>query len=145
MIQSWKSSPLARRLSRVEPVFMINSRFIRSPCSAAVLALPYIWAIIPRYYQPDGQIRWSCFMAKLINAIDPISNRTHTLTWTLLRVLSSLMYMTHGYAKLFGSNPQPFIGGMDFFGINLGVNMLWIAATIEFFGGALLVLGLFTR
>jgi len=84
-------------------------------------------------------------MAKLINALDPIANRTHTLTWTLLRVLSSLMFMTHGYAKLFGSNPQPFIGGMDFFGINLGVNMLWIAAIIEFFGGALLVLGLFTR
>jgi putative oxidoreductase len=34
---------------------------------------------------------------------------------------------------------------MDFFGINLGINMLWIAAIIELFGGALLVLGIFTR
>lgn len=84
-------------------------------------------------------------MAKLINALDPIANRSHTITWTLLRVLSSLMFMTHGYAKLFGANSQPFLGGMDFFGINLGINMLFVAAIIEFFGGALLVLGLFTR
>lgn len=46
---------------------------------------------------------------------------------------------------MFGDGSQPFLGGMDFFGINLGVNMLWIAGVIELFGGILLVLGLFTR
>ena len=83
---------------------------------------------------------------KAINKIlDPIAAVTTPFAWPLLRILSSAMFMTHGYAKLFGANPQPMMGGMGFFGIDVGINMLWIAALIEFFGGALLVLGLFTR
>ncbi|MDP1931583.1 MAG: DoxX family protein [Gammaproteobacteria bacterium] len=84
-----------------------------------------------------------------MNAIDKIMNELAALVapiaWPLLRILSSAMFMTHGYAKLFGARPQPMMGGMGFFGIDLGINMLWIAAVIELFGGALLVLGLFTR
>lgn len=84
-----------------------------------------------------------------MNAINSLINasaaKCHTLSWTLLRVLSSAMFMTHGYAKLFGERPQPFLGGMDFFGIDVGINMLWIAGFIELFGGALILLGLFTR
>lgn len=34
---------------------------------------------------------------------------------------------------------------MDFFGINIGVNTLWVAGVIETFGGLLLVAGLLTR
>lgn len=34
---------------------------------------------------------------------------------------------------------------MRFFGIDLGVNMLWVAGFIEFYVAILLVLGLFTR
>ena len=77
--------------------------------------------------------------------VDGLAALVSPVVWPLLRILSSAMFMTHGYAKLFGANPQPFLGGMGFFGIDLGINMLWIAAVIEFFGGALLVLGLFTR
>lgn len=77
--------------------------------------------------------------------IDGLAGLVNPFAWPLLRILSSAMFMTHGYAKLFGANPQPFLGGMGFFGIDLGINMLWVAAVIEFFGGALLVLGLFTR
>lgn len=84
-------------------------------------------------------------MSAIMRTIDGVAVRTRTLTWALLRILSSAMFMTHGYAKLFGANAQPMMGGMGFFGIDLGINMLWIAALIEFFGGALLVLGLFTR
>ena len=79
---------------------------------------------------------------KLINAI---AVKCQTLSWTLLRVLSSAMFMTHGYAKLLGANPQPFLGGMGFFGIDVGINMLWVAGFIELVGGALILLGLFTR
>lgn len=68
------------------------------------------------------------------------------ISWALLRILSGLMFAVgHGYGKMFGENPQPFLGGMDFFGIDVGINMLWIAGFIEFFGGILLALGLFTR
>lgn len=81
-------------------------------------------------------------ISSLINAI---AAKCHTLSWTLLRVLGSAMFMTHGYAKLLGENPQPFLGGMGFFGIDVGINMLWVAGFIELFGGALILLGLFTR
>lgn len=77
--------------------------------------------------------------------VDGIATNTQTLSWTLLRVLSSAMFMTHGWPKMFGEQAQPFVGGMGFFGIDLGINMLWIAGAIELFGGALLVVGLFSR
>lgn len=81
----------------------------------------------------------------LNRAIDSIGQNTQTLSWTLLRVLASAMFMTHGWPKMFGDQAQPFLGGMGFFGIDVYVNMLWVAGAIELFGGALLVLGLFTR
>ena len=81
---------------------------------------------------------------------ESIANKTQEFSWTLLRILSSLMFLVgHGYGKMFGERAQPFLyeagSGMDFFGINVGINMLWIAGAIEFFGGILLALGLFTR
>lgn len=81
-------------------------------------------------------------LGKLINAI---GENTQTLSWTIMRVLGSAMFMTHGWPKIFGDRAQPLMGGMDFFGIDVGINMLWVAGVIELFGGALLVLGLFTR
>ena len=77
--------------------------------------------------------------------IESIAEECQVFAWLLLRVLSSAMFMTHGWAKLYGENAQALLGGMDFFGIDLGINMLWVAAVIELFGGALLLLGLFTR
>lgn len=77
--------------------------------------------------------------------ITAIGDNTQTLSWTIMRVLASAMFITHGWPKLFGDSPQPIIGGMDFFGINLGVNMLWIAGVIEVFAGGLVAIGLFTR
>lgn len=79
------------------------------------------------------------------NLLDSIAITCKPFSWALLRILSSAMLMTHGYAKILGDRAQPIFGGMDFFGIDLGINMLWIAGMIELFGGALLVLGLFTR
>jgi len=73
---------------------------------------------------------------------------SQSFSWALLRILGSAMFLTHGWPKLFGQDPQPFLfsqGGMDFFGINIGVNTLWIAGVIELFGGLLLLAGLFTR
>lgn len=84
-------------------------------------------------------------MNAVMKSLENAALKSQTFSWALLRILSSAMFMTHGYAKLFGENPQTMFGGMDFFGINLGINMLWIAAIIELFGGALLVLGIFTR
>ena len=74
-----------------------------------------------------------------------IANKLQPLSWVLLRVLASAMFLTHGWPKMFGERRQPLLGGADFFGIDIGINTLWIAGVIEFFGGILLVLGLFTR
>ena len=84
-------------------------------------------------------------MNALSNLLNTIAVKIQPLAWAILRILSSAMFMTHGYAKILGERAQPFLGGMDFFGIDLGINMLWVAGVIELFGGALLVLGLFTR
>lgn len=74
-----------------------------------------------------------------------IADTFQPLSWMLLRVLASAMFLTHGWPKMFGDRIQPFLGGQDFFGVDIGVNTLWIAGVIEFFGGLLLVAGLFTR
>lgn len=79
------------------------------------------------------------------STVNSIANNSRTLSWTLLRVLSSAMFITHGWPKLFSANSQPVFGGMPFFGIDVGINMLWIAGVIEVFAGALVLVGLFTR
>lgn len=84
-------------------------------------------------------------LGKLNRHFDSAAAKSRTLSWTLLRVLSSAMFLTHGWPKMVGDGAQPFLGGRDFFGIDIGVNTMWIAGVIELFGGALLVLGLFTR
>ncbi len=84
-------------------------------------------------------------MNALSNLLTTIAVKIQPLAWAILRILSSAMFMTHGYAKILGERTQPFLGGMDFFGVDLGINMLWVAGIIELVGGALLVLGLFTR
>ena len=68
-------------------------------------------------------------------------------TWTLFRALSAAMFMTHGYAKLFGESPQPVMGG-GMTSINIAelvswplpmeINALFIAGVVEFFGGLLI-------
>lgn len=77
--------------------------------------------------------------------VNAFAEKCQGVSWPLLRILAAAMFLTHGWPKLFGPDPQPFLGGMDFFGINLGVNMMFIAGLIETFGSMLLILGLFTR
>jgi putative oxidoreductase len=58
---------------------------------------------------------------------------------SILRIVVALLFMTHGAQKLFGY-PAPMPGGgpplMSLFGIS---------GILEFFGGLLILLGLFTR
>lgn len=76
------------------------------------------------------------------------------VTWTLFRVFSAAMFMTHGYAKLFGENPQPYMGGgmttiniadLISWPIPMEINALFIAGVVELFGGALILIGLWTH
>jgi putative oxidoreductase len=56
---------------------------------------------------------------------------------SILRIMAGLLFCEHGTAKLFGFPPH---GAIPAFG-----ELEWFAGTIEFTGGALVALGLFTR
>lgn len=69
----------------------------------------------------------------------------------LVRVALGLIFIPHGMQKLFGSFGGPgmngFIGLMQKFGYSAGFSSLvaWPIALLEFVGGILLIIGLFTR
>ena len=63
------------------------------------------------------------------------------LAWALLRIVTGLVFMVHGAQKLFGM-----FGGMGPQGGHVDyMSRMGVAGALEFFGGALVVLGLFTR
>ncbi|WP_149541297.1 DoxX family protein [Siccirubricoccus phaeus] len=57
----------------------------------------------------------------------------------VLRIVAALIFLEHGTQKLFGFPPP--MGGT----LPAAVSLLWFGAILELVGGALLVLGLFTR
>ena len=63
-------------------------------------------------------------------------------THSLLRAVTGLLFMQHGVQKLFGlllAPDRPWNGAPPMF------SQFWFAGVLEVFGGALIVLGLFTR
>jgi putative oxidoreductase len=58
---------------------------------------------------------------------------------SLLRIIAALLLFQHGTAKLFGFPHVAMFDGLKLF------SLLGVAGILEFFGGVLLVLGLFTR
>lgn|SRR5690606_28846808 len=57
---------------------------------------------------------------------------------SILRIVAALIFMEHGTQKLLGFPPTDGPGPGMF-------TLPWVAGVLELFGGALLVLGLFTR
>ncbi len=58
---------------------------------------------------------------------------------SLLRVVAAFMLMAHGAQKLFGFMAPPGMPAPPAF------SQMWVGGVLEFFGGLLLLLGLFTR
>ena len=50
-------------------------------------------------------------LGKINSLFEGAAEESKEWTWTLFRVLTSAMFMTHGFGKLFGENPQPPMGG----------------------------------
>ena len=62
-------------------------------------------------------------------------------THAALRILTGLLFMQHGVQKLFG-----LLGGVDGKGASVALaSLAGVAGVLEFFGGFLIVVGLFTR
>lgn len=65
-------------------------------------------------------------------------------TWTprllgILRIIAGFLYLQHGTAKLFGAPHVAMFDGLQVF------SLMGVAGILELVGGALLLLGLFTR
>ncbi len=67
-----------------------------------------------------------------------------SLAYFILRVVLGMLFIVHGYPKLF-KNFSSFAGWLDSMGFKPGKFWALIAGTIEFFGGLLLVIGLWTQ
>ncbi len=46
-------------------------------------------------------------LGKINSLFDGVAQNSQEWTWTLFRLLSAAMFMTHGYGQLLGENPQP--------------------------------------
>ncbi|MDT7806761.1 MAG: putative oxidoreductase [Acidobacteriota bacterium] len=65
-------------------------------------------------------------------------------SWTprllsVLRIIAGFLFLAHGAQKLFGFLAPPGMPSATMF------SEMWVAGVLELFGGALLLLGLFTR
>jgi putative oxidoreductase len=70
-----------------------------------------------------------------------VPKRTADITWAILRVGAGLLFMAHGAQKLLG-----WFGGMGGEGGTAPLfSQIGLAGVLEVVGGALIVLGLFTR
>jgi putative oxidoreductase len=61
---------------------------------------------------------------------------------SVLRAVTGAMFMQHGVQKMFGLLLAP---GREWNGAPGMLTQMWFAGVLEVFGGALIVLGLFTR
>src|SRR3989344_3510956 len=62
----------------------------------------------------------------------------------ILRVVLGALFVAHGYPKLF-KNFSGFAGWLDSVGLKPGKFWALVAGAVEFFGGILLIMGLWTQ
>lgn len=58
---------------------------------------------------------------------------------SVLRIMTGLLFLQHGIAKLFGFPPIPYFANLQLF------SLLGLAGVLELVGSALIILGLLTR
>ena len=59
-----------------------------------------------------------------------------THAFAMLRIVVGFLFLCHGSQKLFNMPPSEHV---------MSGTIIWVSGTIEFFGGLLILLGLFTR
>jgi len=76
-----------------------------------------------------------------VNLLDPARERWTTIVLSVLRIAAALVLMQHGSQKLFAFPPS----GAPAVAPLVLMSQTGLAGILEFFGGMLLLLGLFTR
>lgn len=71
--------------------------------------------------------------------LDSFNGRWTPRILSVLRIITGFLLMAHGAQKLFGFLAPP--GTPSFAPLSL----MWVAGVLEFFGGLLILIGLFTR
>ncbi len=93
-------------------------------------------------------------LGKMNNLLSRMTEQSREGSWTVFRILVAAMFITHGYAKLFGDSPQEPVGsGMTVLRIAdivsypmpMDINLLFVAGVIELVGGVLILVGLWTH
>ena len=77
--------------------------------------------------------------------ISRVFNRYADYAPTLLRLMLAVVFIAHGYQKLFVMGISGVTAMFQSFGIPLPSLSAWIVALVEFFGGILLLIGFLTR
>ena len=76
----------------------------------------------------------------------PIYTYGATYSWTLIRVIIGLNLIPHGYPKLFSEGrAEKTAGYFSSLGLEPALPLVYLVGVTEFFGGIMLILGLFTR
>ena len=81
-----------------------------------------------------------------IPALGPLYERLEPNAWPLVRVTAGLMLVPHGWGKLFTEGGvDRLAGGLTKLGLEPAYPLALYIALLEFVGGLMLALGLFTR
>jgi putative oxidoreductase len=80
-----------------------------------------------------------------IPALGPLYERFTPYAWPLVRVTAGLMLVPHGYYKFFIGSIDRTAAGFANMGLEPAYPLALYIALLEFAGGLLLALGLFTR
>ena len=81
----------------------------------------------------------------IVPAAAPLYETFAPCAYTIIRVALGLVLIPHGYAKLFGNDAVAASRNFVNFGWAYPLAWAYFIGAVEFFGGILLALGLFTR
>lgn len=82
---------------------------------------------------------------RIFSFMDPVYEGLADYAYPLLRVTAGLMYVPHGYGKLFGGKFDGTVGFFSKVGLEPAAALVTYVGVTEFFGGLLIALGLLTR
>lgn len=81
----------------------------------------------------------------VIPALGTVYERLAPYSWPMVRAVTGLMLIPHGYMKLFGGGLEGTIGFLSNLGFEPAIFWGWLIALLEFVGGILLAVGFMTR